>query len=581
MMKINRNTVWCELFVNSFVKYGVKHVVISPGSRNTPLTLAFAKNKKIKKYVLVDERQAGFFALGIAKSSNAPVVLVSTSGTAVGEYFPAVIEAYYQRTPLIICTADRPPVLHNCGANQTINQENIFRNNISWHSDLGLPSLSLKRLKQLIQITRQAVDNSIINNRGPVHLNFPFDKPFEPNSFTDEIDEITYEKILELHKTTDIIKLHKKTINAKIITAISNKICNTENGLIVAGPIEHNNEFGSFLDWLSGITGYPIVADGCSQIRFGNFSPKVITTYDSFLRNVQTRNDLKPGIILHFGRTATSKVLDEFEANNETEKYVINEYGDVFDTGKNAKAIINEYPVVFIAKLIKVLNKNKINRNRSRYPGKFFNLENKFNSRKQIQLKKEKSINSIALIDSCISLLPAGSNIYLSNSMPVRDFDSFSGISQKQFKIYFNRGASGIDGIIASAIGVSASQNKPTLLLIGDLAFQHDLSSLLLSQFVNSPLIIVLINNNGGGIFYNLPISKYGKLFKEYFVTPQNRDFASLVKGFGIKYYQTISVAEFDKRLIGCLKKNEVSVIEIKVDENESINLRKKIRAGI
>jgi 2-succinyl-5-enolpyruvyl-6-hydroxy-3-cyclohexene-1-carboxylate synthase len=433
-------------------------------------------------------------------------------------------------------------------------------------------------LTKLISITKTAVDNAFINSRGPVHLNFPFQKPFEPKTYTDEIDEKSYRKVFRFDTTTTQAKLKKNALSNKLITSIANRINKKEKGLIVVGPLEHYYEHGSYLMKLSKVTGFPFLGDSCSQIRFGNYSKNIITTYDSFLRYEQIIEDLKPEVILHFGRTSTSKVLDEFTGSKECERYVINEFGDVFDTGKNTKKIIKESPVEFISKLIEELNKKKYLRKKNSYLDKFKNLDAQFSNKKNQVLKNEKKINSISLIDSCVKLLPSESNIFLSNSMPIRDFDAFSGIAKKKLNVFFNRGASGIDGIIASACGVTTSQNKPTLLLIGDLAFQHDLSSLFLSQFINSPLIIVLINNNGGGIFYNLPISKYGRLFEEYFVTPQNRDFSSLVKGFGVKYYRIVSVKEFEQRFTACLKKKEVSVIEIKVDENESINLRKKIR---
>lgn len=578
-MKINRNTIWSDLFVTTLERYGVRNVCISPGSRSTPLTIAFAKNKKIKKYVLIDERQAGFFALGIAKSTNTPVALVSTSGTAVGEYFPAVIEAYYQRTPLIICTADRPPELHNCGANQTINQENIFRNNIIWDADLGIPSICMSSLKKLIATAKNAVDKAIINSRGPVHLNFPFQKPFEPKAYTDEIDDNLYREIFRVAKTKTKFKITKRSVPDTLITKIAQKIVKTEKGLIVVGPLEHYDEFRWHLIKLSELIGFPVLADGCSQIRFSKYSKKMITTYDSFLRDEQIRDDLKPEFILHFGRTSTSKILNEFTGISDCERFVINEHGDVFDPTKSAKAIIIEYPDVFISNLIEKLNKKELYRNKNDYPQKFFKLEREFILKKKSVIKNEKKINSISMIDSCVRLFQQNGNIFLSNSLPVRDFDSFSGRAKKKLNIYFNRGASGIDGIIASASGVAASRNKPTVLFIGDLAFQHDLSSLFLSNYIDSPFVIVLINNNGGGIFYNLPISKYGKLFEEYFVTPMDRDFGLLVKGYGVKHYHVNSVKAFEQRLAVCLKEKGVTVIEIKVDENESINLRKEIRA--
>lgn len=184
---INRNYFLASLFVKQLEVPQIKNVCISPGSRNTPLTLAFAENKKFKKYIHIDERSSGFFALGLAKQTNKPVVLITTSGTAVAELYPAIIEAYQQRIPLIVCTADRPAYLKNTGANQTINQENIFRNHIRKFWNVGLPSLTKKKLFSFTKKINEIIFLATEKDKGPVHINFPFEKPLEPNSFTDTI----------------------------------------------------------------------------------------------------------------------------------------------------------------------------------------------------------------------------------------------------------------------------------------------------------------------------------------------------------------------------------------------------------
>ncbi len=195
-IKVNRNILWTETFVNELVFLGVKYACISPGSRNTSLTLAFSDNKKIKSFVHIDERSSGFFALGLAKASNTPVAVICTSGTAVAELYPSIIEAYQNKVPLIICTADRPPELIGVGTNQTIFQNDIYKNHIRWFANTGTPKTTLSGIKKIKNIARKAFEESFIKNRGPVHLNFPFRKPFEPNSITDEIDNkiLTYSK---------------------------------------------------------------------------------------------------------------------------------------------------------------------------------------------------------------------------------------------------------------------------------------------------------------------------------------------------------------------------------------------------
>jgi len=209
-IKVNRNNFWTEVFVKQLNSAGVKYACISPGSRSTPLTFSFAKNKKIKCFVNIDERSSAFFALGLAKASKTPVAVVTTSGTAAAELYPAIIEAYQQRVPLIICTADRPPELLNTGANQTINQHNLYKNHIRWFKNVGLPSLKRLKLRRLQQTAFRDVEFSTLKDKGPVHLNFPFRKPLEPFTFTDEVDSLLVKNV---NSNVKILKPSKKKLD--------------------------------------------------------------------------------------------------------------------------------------------------------------------------------------------------------------------------------------------------------------------------------------------------------------------------------------------------------------------------------
>ncbi|NOX65267.1 MAG: 2-succinyl-5-enolpyruvyl-6-hydroxy-3-cyclohexene-1-carboxylic-acid synthase, partial [Chlorobi bacterium] len=212
---INRNIFWSELFISALERLGVRHACISPGSRSTPLTIAFQRSSKIKSYVHVDERSSGFFALGLANKTNKPVVIVTTSGTAVAELYPAIIEAYQQRVPLIVCTADRPPYLLNTGANQTINQIDIYHNHIHKYYSADLPGTNSKAFNHLLSITKDAFSESVKNNR-PVHINFPFDKPFEPSSETDKIDKDFSTRIKNKFKSVSISQSQSRIRTSEI-----------------------------------------------------------------------------------------------------------------------------------------------------------------------------------------------------------------------------------------------------------------------------------------------------------------------------------------------------------------------------
>ncbi len=364
--KINRNFFWAETFINELTSIGVRYACLSPGSRNTPLTLAIASNKKIKSFVHIDERCSAFFALGIAKASNTPVVVVSTSGTATAELYPAIIEAYQQRVPLIICTADRPPELLNTGANQTINQNNLYKNHIRWFVDVGLPEPIPRRVRHIKAIAKRAVFESLLHSKGPVHLNFPFRKPFEPDDFTDEIND-------DVIKTSELILPDKKKffeeperdiISEKWFKEISRYLLKYKKGLIIAGPENYNERFHKSCQELASVLGYPVIADGASQLRFGKFNKSnILYSFEGFLRSLFFNGKYKPEIIIQFGRTVTSKALELYLERCTAIRFMVNEYGDWFDPANRSNASFACKPYLFSEKMIEYLEQKKLNRN--------------------------------------------------------------------------------------------------------------------------------------------------------------------------------------------------------------------------
>lgn len=584
-IKINRNIFWTNTFVNELVSLGVKYACISPGSRNTPLTYAFAVNKKIKSFVHIDERSCGFFALGLAKASNTPVAVVTTSGTATAELYPAIIEAYQQRVALIICTADRPPELLDRGANQTINQNNLYKNHIRWFIDTGLPEPVLKKIKHIKAAAGKAIYESCIRSRGPVHLNFPFKKPFEPDSFTDEITKdlydfsnqfLTNKKELFSRRNGTLKEEEKNILAEKWFCELAKYFKKFRKGLIIAGPENYNPDFHKNCQIFAEKLGYPILADGASQLRFGKHSKKnIISNFEGFLRDEKFSDKIEPEIIIQFGRTITSKALDQYLEKLSSPRYMINEFGDWFDPSNKTTAVFACKPYLFCEKILQLFKDEKFNHD--------MNWLKQFNNAEEISSKLKKTIiensefpNESRIISEIINTIPDESQIMISNSMPIRDFDYFATPTQKEISIYNNRGASGIDGIISTALGIAAANNKPTVLLTGDLAFYYDLNGLLAAVKYSIPIVIVLINNNGGGIFEVLPISKYGKVFKDFFITPHNLNFEPFVKGFGGNYELATNWQDLNTRLNQVFKKKIFTVIEIKTEAEKSLKLREK-----
>lgn len=572
-MKINKNNIWTEAFVNQLVELGVKYACISPGSRNTPLTLAFNKNKKIKTFVVIDERSSGFFATGLARTSDTPVVLVTTSGTAVAELYPAIIEAYQQRIPLLVCTADRPARLRNTGANQTINQHNIYKNHIRWFWDAGLPKLSKSDFARLAKKTRHAFDVAASLNRGPVHINFPFEKPLEPDAFTDEMDESIINNLINISAGKSKVKL--KEISLVLIKRLAAKLERKRRGIIVCGPGNYPKGFGKLCNEFSNSTGYPVFVDALSGLKLGRHSKKnFVYHFNSFLRSEKIFNGLNPEIIIQFGALPTAKSLIEFLKVTKAEKIIVNQFGDLKDPARTARQIIDSSPDKFIAQFtphLSTIKKNsewiKLIEEIDKISGE---AKNEFLSGAPFPFEGK-------IFSELLEALPAKCNLMISNSMPARDFDDYTQDSKIPYSVYSNRGVSGIDGINSTAFGIASESKDPTLLVTGDLAFLHDLNGLHFSSIQSIPLTILLINNNGGGIFEMLPIANQKEYFKENFITPHNINIEAAVKAFGGNFIAVNSWQSLKQKIKSGLSNKSLSVIEIKTDSHKSSRLRKEM----
>ena len=577
-VKVNRNILWTRIFIEQLASLGVQYACISPGSRSTPLAYILSKSRKIKSFIHFDERSSAFFALGIAKSTGKPVLVVTTSGTAVAELYPAIIEAYQQRTPLIICTADRPPELVGTGANQTINQHNIFSNHIRWFRDLGLPSISDVGFHHLQKIAIKALRISSFEDRGPVHLNFPFRKPLEPFSYTDKvtkkINQIKPQRISRVNSESTHLKIEKSGALIKILK----DLIEFEKGIIIAGPMEYNANSVKKIKELSSILKYPVFADGISQLRFNvNKNDRtIVSNINSILNSKNFWIGRQPEIILQFGRTPTSSLLENYLKETDANRYLINTYGDKFDPAGNAKFTVALDSLRFCEFMISKLKEENLERTKSNWLKNFQKSEDISEKIKSRIIDRAKFPNEPSCILDLIKLIPSGSNLVIGNSIPVRDLDNFTSKHSKKIKIYFNRGASGIDGITSTALGI-ASKRKPTYLITGDLSFLHDINSLSLAVKYSIPLIIIVINNNGGGIFESIPIANRVKHFEKFFISPHNLDLGKITESFGINYKLISTRRELQRNIKSILNKNFPNVFEIQTYAAKSVELRKKI----
>jgi 2-succinyl-5-enolpyruvyl-6-hydroxy-3-cyclohexene-1-carboxylate synthase len=572
---INRNILWAEVLAAQLKHCGLKHICFSPGSRSTPLTFAFSKNKFFKTYLILDERSSAFFALGLAKKLNQPVGVVTTSGTAVAELYPAIVEAYKSRIPLLIFTADRPARLRFSGANQTINQINIFGNHIRKFYDAGLPSISIKKIARLKKITLEGFLIADSLDKGPVHFNLPFDKPFEPDSFTDKVELNKYKSLLK-ENFKSIPKNVKPAKNLKLWSKLKSEIRNSGKGVIFCGSDFYSPEFSKLCGEISKKFNLPIIADGASNIRFAIRSKvNLVVNAANFLREKVIRKKLNPDFIIQFGGAPTSKSLLDFFEETNASIFLVNKFGDSHDPSLSATSVIKSDYESFCQKLLDEFKSSPPKNIDSNYSNLLFKID------KVVEENRNTFINSSEfpfegkIISLIADTFTSKFNLMVSNSMPIRDLDFFVSTSRAKINLYCSRGASGIDGIISTSMGIAKAAIEPTVLVTGDLAFFHDLNGLSLSKLLSIPLTIVLINNNGGGIFEMLPIAKYQSVFTKFFKTPHGLSFKNFVQGFYGIYHQIKSWDDFESKLLKAAKSEHLTVLEIKTNSTHSLIERK------
>lgn len=571
MLRINRNIFWSNLFIDFLSNQGIESACISPGSRSTPLTFVTVSNRLLKSYAIIDERSSAFFALGLSKSSNNPALIITTSGTAVAELYPAIIEAYQSRTPLIVCTADRPAYLRNTGSNQTINQNNIFKNHIRFSADIPIMEITRTNIKNFLSLVSKGIIICQQENKGPIHFNFQFDKPFEPNFYTDKISLGLIDYSTKALSEKNEKDLEKPSKNILAYSEVKFKSIN----LITIGTGEFEIHFTKQLNDFTKKYNIPVFADISSGLR-SNFLQldNLIYNYDTLVRCFEFNNLFKPKNIIHFGRNITSTALEDFLIENKARRIIVNEFGDRFDSTKKGK-IIKSDPVIFLNYL-----SQKDFKNSSKDTLLFLlYLDSEIEKIKSDVFSD--SFSEVEIMNRITKKLPENSHIFIGNSLPIRDFDFFYSKSHKKLNILTNRGASGIDGLISTAAGICAGTKKPTYLILGDLSFYYDMNSLLSIKKFNIPLKIILINNNGGRIFEYLPINKYKNVFNEFFLTPTQLDFKKVAETFSIDYYLSDNTDDLDKNLDLINKLKSSVILEVKVNSFFTKSLKSKFRERV
>ncbi|MFJ7729550.1 2-succinyl-5-enolpyruvyl-6-hydroxy-3-cyclohexene-1-carboxylic-acid synthase [Neobacillus sp. NPDC097160] len=514
-------TAYIAAFVSELVLTGVTDVVVSPGSRSTPMAMVMAEHPELNVHIHVDERSAAFFALGIAKAINRPVAILCTSGTAAANYFPAIVEAKYSRVPLIVLTADRPHELREMGAPQAIDQIHLYGHHVKWFAEMAVPEKSEEMIRYVRTVCARAAAIAAAKPSGPVHLNFPFREPLIP-----KLDNALFQLT---ERPKGYVKVHNGdlTIDNEQFKRIAEQLSGKEKGVIVCGNIA-DKHFAEAVTRLSKELNYPILADPLSQLRSGKHSfENIVESYDTFLRNADAKAFLKPDIVLRFGAMPISKALTIFlKENHAADQLVVDGGGSWRDPAALTTEMIFCNEANFCAELVTYLD--------SKAPSGYLDNWKKVNALTKGNMTPIRDLTELSegkLFYQLADMLPEGATLFVGNSMPIRDLDSFFLNNNKSIKVMANRGANGIDGTVSTALG-AALYSKSLYLVLGDLTFFHDLNGLIAAKLYDIKIHIILVNNNGGGIFSFLPQSEHPKNFELLFGTPLDIEFEHAVRMF-------------------------------------------------
>ncbi|MDF2557161.1 MAG: menD [Bacillales bacterium] len=562
-------TAFTTSFIDELTKVGVVDAVVSPGSRSTPLAYVMAEHPAMKVWMNIDERSAGFFALGIAKEKKKPVVLLCTSGTASANYYPAIVEARISRVPLIVLTADRPHELRDVGAPQAIDQIDLYGKHAKWFVEMPVPEASDEMLRFTRNIASRVAATSMQNPAGVVHLNFPFREPLMP-VFEEMENHITSCNALVT------IENNYAQLSLEKFEAIASKIRNVKKGIIVCGQIDHD-EFTEAVVSFADKTGFPILADPLSQLRVGiHNKSNIIDSYDAFLRWETLYNDLKPDSIIRFGAMPVSKPLSLFIKKSNCELIVVDGgLGWREPTGTLSEMIYCD-EAIFCREMSDLLVNDSMNQVQTEFLHKWKNINKQTSVHLSSGIERTEGHEG-ALIAQLTKLLPSKCNLFVSNSMPIRDLDTFFRNTSKDVKIHANRGANGIDGIVSTALGVSASSEIPTFLIIGDLSFFHDMNGFLAARIHQLNLFVIVINNDGGGIFSFLPQYGEPRQYEKLFGTPHGMEFSSVVGIYGGTYCAAETLSDFIDAFEDLVMEEGLRILEVFSNREKNSKAHKEL----
>jgi 2-succinyl-5-enolpyruvyl-6-hydroxy-3-cyclohexene-1-carboxylate synthase len=567
------NRLWADLIVEELIRTGVDFFCVAPGSRSTPLVAALASNPNAKNLVHFDERGTAFAALGFARASGRPAAWITTSGTAVANGLPAVVEAATDAVPMILLTADRPPELRETGANQTVVQPDIFGGYVRWSFDLPAPDPYLDPAMVLTTVD-QAVYRARRAPRGPVHLNLMFREPFLP----DPDEELPAPpRWRESREPYTRYTATRPAVDPADVEHLLEALRPVKRGLVVAGRLE-SREQGETALGLAESLGWPLLPDVGSQVRLGVHSKSLVAYHDALLASEPFKETNAPEAVLHIGGRALSKRLEQFLARSRPDPYVVvRENPFRLDPGHQVTHSVEADIVGFCDALARVAGGG------SSVDPAWTAGWHEASGRVDICLDRlfagMEELNEPLVARLISRHIPEGHGLCVASSMPIRDVDTFAATDGAIVPVAANRGASGIDGTVATAAGFARGSGLPITLLIGDLALLHDLNSLAMLREL--PVVVAVLNNDGGAIFSFLPVARHKEFFEPYVSTPQGVSFEGAAKMFGFAYELPSTTEEFVEAYSAAVARGAPTLIEVRTDREENVALHRKLFSRI
>jgi 2-succinyl-5-enolpyruvyl-6-hydroxy-3-cyclohexene-1-carboxylate synthase len=543
-------------FCDELARCGMRHACTSPGSRNTPIVLSLARERRITAYSHIDERCAGFFAVGAAKASFTPVAVTCTSGTAAANLAPAVIEAHHARVPLIVLTADRPPELREVGAGQTIDQIKLYGRAVKWFFEVGVHDATPERLRWIRTLACRAYWTALEGPPGPVHLNFPLREPLVldgdlPDDDTGRDGERPY-----------------VTFGRAVPAAASSPGAGPSGRVVIVAGAEPRGDRAAAaqLARFAAAAGIPLLADPLSGARSG---PAAVAHYDLILRDLGFAAAHRPQFVIRTGDLPTSKPLRAWLAGLETAQVAL----DPDNTWQDPDAVVG----MRIAAPHDALTAN--------HPQLHIEdgwLERWRNADEAAARAIAEAVNPDELSEPLVAAkliewLPEAATLFVASSMPIRDVEEFAPAREGGPRVLSNRGANGIDGTVSAAFGAAAASAGPVVLLIGDVALAHDIGGLLAARRLALPLTIVLLNNDGGGIFHFLPVSGQSDAFEDHVATPHGLGFDRAAALYGLGHDRPDTAEELRTALGRSLAQAGASILEVRTNRSRNLQLHRRV----